>query len=469
MTRGILAYGSYVPYNRLQRSKISSTLGQGGGRGTRSVASYDEDTTSMGVEAARQAMSSSGAGNPGMLTFATTVPAYLDKTNANTIHAALGLAPTVLTSDMIGGPRSASGAVIGAISSMASSLVVASDIRTGMPGGADEANGGDAAVALLIGGDDDGPLLAQCIGGGFSAGEFLDRWRSPGDRSSKVWEERFGETAYLPHVETAVEMALGATGTSPEAVDKVILTGVHPRAVRASLKAIAVNPDKVVDDLSMEVGYTGAAHAWLLLAHVLDTAEPGEVIMVVELSDGATVSLFRTTEALASGRPSRSVRAQIDAGNDSLEYAAFLTWRGEIVREPPRRPDPDRPAGPPSNRTADWKFAFVGTQCNQCGARHLPPARVCVKCRSVDDMTEVSLADSQATIATYTVDRLAYSLAPPVVAAVLDFDGGGRFTSEMTDVDAADVKIGNRVEMTFRRLYVADGVHNYFWKARPVV
>ena len=25
-----------------------------------------------------------------------------------------------------------------------------------------------------------------------------------------------------------------------------------------------------------------------------------------------------------------------------------------------------------------------------------------------------------------------------------------------------------RVEMTFRRLFTADGIHNYFWKARPV-
>ena len=52
--------------------------------------------------------------------------------------------------------------------------------------------------------------------------------------------------------------------------------------------------------------------------------------------------------------------------------------------------------------------------------------------------------------------------------AVLDFDGGGRFPGELTDVDPDDVAIGDRVEMTFRRLTTADGIHNYFWKARPV-
>ena len=63
---------------------------------------------------------------------------------------------------------------------------------------------------------------------------------------------------------------------------------------------------------------------------------------------------------------------------------------------------------------------------------------------------------------------LAYSLSPPVVAAVVDFEGGGRFQCEMTDVDPKAVKIGDRVEMTFRKLYTAGGVHNYFWKARPI-
>jgi hypothetical protein len=87
---------------------------------------------------------------------------------------------------------------------------------------------------------------------------------------------------------------------------------------------------------------------------------------------------------------------------------------------------------------------------------------------AVDQMSEVSMADVPATIATFTVDRLAYSLSPPVVAAVLDFDGGGRFQCELTDVDPTAVAIGDRVEMTFRRLYTQDGVHNYFWKARPL-
>jgi uncharacterized OB-fold protein len=84
-------------------------------------------------------------------------------------------------------------------------------------------------------------------------------------------------------------------------------------------------------------------------------------------------------------------------------------------------------------------------------------------------MAPERLADAKGTIVTFTVDRLAFTLSPPVVAAVIDFDGGGRLQCELTDVDPAAVHVGGRVELTFRRLFTAtNGVHNYFWKARPV-
>ena len=39
---------------------------------------------------------------------------------------------------------------------------------------------------------------------------------------------------------------------------------------------------------------------------------------------------------------------------------------------------------------------------------------------------------------------------------------------ELTDVNAAEVAMGDKVEMTFRRLNSADGIQNYFWKAKPL-
>ena len=82
--RGILSYGGYVPYRRLALAEIGETF-SGGARGTRSVASFDQDTTTLGVEAGRLALRGLDDGVvPATLWFSTTEPAYADKTNATT-------------------------------------------------------------------------------------------------------------------------------------------------------------------------------------------------------------------------------------------------------------------------------------------------------------------------------------------------------------------------------------------------
>jgi 3-hydroxy-3-methylglutaryl CoA synthase/uncharacterized OB-fold protein len=449
---GIVAYNAYIPFFRLERQRIGEALGTPGGKGTRAVASYDEDPTSMAVEAARPLV---GKGPFDQVLFATSDPPYLDKTNATAIHAALGLGEEVAAYDFCGSVRSAVGAGRAGINSPDGALVVSSDVRTGLPGSGDETAGGDAAVAVLYGSEN---VIAEKIGGASASAEFLDRWRVPGDPSSHQWEERFGEVAYVPLGQAVLTDALKRAGLTE--VDHLIVTGVHARAARRM--------GATVDDLTSVIGNTGCAHRGLVLADVLDRAEPGQTIAVLTLADGADCAILRTTDAIASYERRTTVRQQIEAGNTDLDYPTFLTWRGQLHREPPRRPDPTAPAAPPSFRREHWKFGFEGSRCESCGTRHLPPARVCVKCQAVDQMAPERLADVPATIATFTIDRLAFSLSPPTVVAVVDFDGGGRFQCELTDVDPASVKIGNRVEMTFRKIYTSAGVHNYFWKAKPM-
>jgi 3-hydroxy-3-methylglutaryl CoA synthase len=462
--RGIIGYGTYVPYYRLDRSKITAAMGAGGGRGHRAVAGYDEDTTTMGVEAARNALRGSTV-TPSSIWFATANPAYLDKTNATAIQAALDLPQDTWAVDAGGSARSAEAALLGAKGTPGISMAVVSDLRTGNPTSNDESNGGDGAAAVIFGDDQDAPVLAHTLGSAASTGEFLDRYRLPGDTSSGIWEERFGEQAYLALAEDAIERATKSANIGMEDIDKVVIAGLHARAVRGLSK---IAGDKLVDDLTGRIGNPGAAQLAVLVASVLDQAEPGETILCVHLADGAYANVMRTTDAIADYTPFATVESQIAAGSDNLEYNLYLTWRGFLDREPPRRPDPDRPGAPPTFRSEDWKYAFVGSRDRSSGAIHLPPMRVSMDGGAVDDMERIRMADVPATITTFTVDYLAFSLSPPTVAVVIDFDGGGRFQAEMTDVDPNEVKIGDRVEMTFRRLFTAQGIHNYFWKARPL-
>ncbi|HEV7535122.1 MAG TPA: OB-fold domain-containing protein [Acidimicrobiia bacterium] len=480
--RGILAYGVYLPYQRLDRRSISATIGAGGGKGTRTVASYDEDTTSLGVEAARRALKAlpAGAPRPTALYFATTDPAYMEKSNAATIHAALGLDPSVVAYDLGGAVRSGIGALRAGLERAEPTLVVLSDVRTGLPGGTDESSNGDAAVAFvtagtgLPGGEGVTPqmIVAELVAAAGATEELLDKWRLPSEPTARAWEERFAEAILVEPAQAALTDALKQAGITVDGLAAAAVSGTSPRAARKVAAALAGAGATVVDDLSGTVGFTGAAHAGLLLASALDmvaeSGEAGAVIASLSLADGADALIFRATDALAAARPTPSLAAQIAGGGSPLPYPTFLTWRGHLRREPPRRPDPARPTSPAAHRGDTWKFGFSASRCLNCSRRHLPPQRVCLECHAVDQMEVERLADVPGTIATHTLDRLAFSLNPPVVVVVVDFDGGGRFQCELTDVDPSTVAIGQRVEMTFRRLFTAEGVHNYFWKAKPI-
>ena len=479
MSSGIAAWGSYLPFWRLQRSAVGGVLGSGGGRGTRAVASHDEDTTTLGVEAGRRAVAvGPGAGSVQDLFFSTPDPGYLDKTSATTVHAALGLGRAAGAYDFAGSSRSALGTLLQALGGAAgggggrgrTTLAVLSDLRTGLAGSAEERDSGDGAVAFVCGPDG---AVAELVGRGAASDEFLDRWRVPGEVDSHVWEERFGEELYLPLAREAFAAALKDAGLAEGDIDHAIVAGLHARAVRAAASGLGVREGVLAPDLTASVGNLGAAQAGVALCDVLERAEPGQVIALLSLADGADALILRTTDALGAARRDRaeagvpSVAEQVAAGRDDLSYATFLTWRGQLRRDPPRRPDPERPGAPTVHRSEAWKYGFVASRCAVCGFRHMPPTRACLSCHAIDQMQPERLADVPGTVATFTIDHLAFSLSPPVVGVIVDFDGGGRYRCEMTDVDPATVRIGTRVEMSFRRLWTALGVHNYFWKARP--
>jgi 3-hydroxy-3-methylglutaryl CoA synthase/uncharacterized OB-fold protein len=456
--RGITAVGAYLPRRRLDLDLVATVSGGGGRKGQRTVASFDEDATTMAVEASRTALRSVGPLDVRSLWFSTVSPPYLDRTNANAVHAALRLSRSAPAYDVVGSTRSTFGALRSALAASGSALAVASDVRVGLPGGPDESYFGDGAGAVVIGDDDHTPVLAEIVAWEAVSDEFMDRWRTPGDVRSKVWEERFGEGRYVDAGLEALDGALKQAGITSERVARVLVTGTHGRAVRAVAGRSGIASDGLVDELAGRAGVTGAAHPLLLVAAALERAKPDELLAMVGLADGAEAILLRTTSALAGYQSFRAVTDQLAQGVP-VAYGRYLSWRGLLPVEPPRRPEPGRVSASAAGRSTEWKFGLVGSRSEE-GAVSLPPA--------VGDPVRQPMADSVGTVKTFTIDRLSYSPSPPTVFAVVDFEGGGRLPVELTDVDATEVQVGDRVEMVFRRLSTADGIHNYFWKARPV-
>ena len=460
---GILGYGAYVPYYRLTRQAIGS------GKGERAVASYDEDSVSMAVEAGREVVRNlDNKGAIDTLLFATTSPPYAEKLNAAAINVALDLPASVRSMELGGNSRTGLAALLLATDLGAAgktSLVCASDVVVGGPGGARERDSGDGAVAFVTGPEDQ--AIARVLGQASSTTEILDVWRLPSDQFARQWEERFGIEILAPVSLDTAQRALAAASVAPEELATVILDATNKRDVAGIPRALGLEPGQIANMLADNLGRCGAAHAGLVLANVLDTAQPGDKILLLSVADGCDAVVLEVTDKINTGRPKRSVQHWLATGNNELAYNTYLKWRGILPFEPPRRPDPDRPAAPIMKRHEKWKYAFYGSRC-ECGQGHLPPQRACVKCRSIDKMKEERFADEPCKVTTFTLDHLAYSLQPPVISSVVDFDVGGRLACELTDAEPEAVKIGNRLEMTFRRFYTGQGVHNYFWKARPL-
>lgn len=458
---GITRYGSYIPYFRLQRAAI------GAGKGERAVASYDEDSVSMAVEASRDAVRGNVAVDA--LLFATTNPPYAEKLNAATIQAALDLPENIASFELGGSTRMGLGALLLGLDMAVAgrrTLVCAGDVVVGAPGGVRESQSGDAAVAFLTGADDD--AIARVLGRASATIEILDVWRLPEERFAKQWEERFTADTMGPSIVDTARRALKEAGVEAASLAAVLLDGTNPRSMSGLPKALGLKPEQVHDTLGTNVGRTGCAHSGLLLARALDSARPGDRILIVCEADGVDALVLEVTERIRDLPKVHTVDRWIASRRNDLSYNGYLKWRGILPFEPPRRPDPERPAAPPMRRHERWKLAFVGTRCTRCQTGHLPPQRVCVHCGAVDEMREERYADTSCRITTFTLDHLAYSLQPPVVVAVADYEGSGRFSCELTDVDPKEVAIGNQLEMTFRRLYTGQSVHNYFWKARPM-
>src|SRR4029453_5246417 len=258
----------------------------GAGKGERAVASYDEDAVSMAVEAARDAVRGGIAVDA--LLFATLSPPYAEKLNAATIQAALDLPERIASVELSGSSRMGLGALLLGLDLAAAgrrALVCASDVVVGAPGGARESQGGDAAVAFVTG--PDGEAIARLVGRASSTMEILDVWRLPEERFGRQWEERFTADTRAPATTDTAKRALQSAGVEPASLTTVILDGTNARSMAGLPGALGLKPEQIADPLLASVGRAGTAHAGLLLARALDSASPGDRILVVRDAGGA--------------------------------------------------------------------------------------------------------------------------------------------------------------------------------------
>ncbi len=465
---GIVSFGAYIPFHRLERKKIAEAFGEPGGKGEKAVANHDEDSLSMAVAAAQDALAGLRLDALAAVYFATTTAPYVEKQSATTVAAALDGKEQIRTADFTDSLRAGTTALLNGLETVqvqgAPVLVTAADCRLGGAQGAFEKELGDAAAAFVLGNRD---VVAELVASHSIAIDFLDQWRSQGERTVRAWEDRFIlEEGYFPQVKEAISGLLAKTGCKMRDLAKVVLYAPNARAHAMAAKMIGLAPEQVQDPLFDQVGNAGAASVPLMLAAALEEAKPGDRILVVSQGQGSDALLFRVTEEIRKLPERRGVKRHLASKKTIANYTTYLKWKNLLPLEAGRRPQRRRPSVPAMWRNHQQNLAFIGSRCTACGTPQYPKQRVCVHCKAKDQMEDYSFSDKTARIATYTVDYLTVSPDPPTVFVVVDFEGGGRIICEMTDTDPAQLDIGMEVEMTFRRLYEAEGIHNYAWKAR---
>jgi len=478
---GILSYGAYVPRKRLSRKALFEAVGwaqpslKSLAKGERAFAGWDEDAVTMGLEAGRRAVEGSGA-PPASLLFASTTAPFLDRQNAGVVAAALDLPKPTHCADLAGSQRAGLSALAAAARDRsATSLVVAADRRPTKPASVMEALSGDGAGALLLG---PGAPCAELLGTGAAYSDFVDHYRTEASHTDYVLEERwFREIGLADAAPAAVAPLLERCGVAAEAVDHLIAPLPNPALARAVANLLDIDPDKLADSLFDQLGHAGAAHPFVMLANVLDTAEPGDIVLMTAIGQGCEAALFRVADAIgehrAARRAGRSVEAQLEDGASEENYVRFLAAHGGVDIDWGMRAERD-------NRTAQTVafnksrdlYGFVGGLCRACGTAQFPKSRRCVNpdCAALDAQTDYRFADRGAAIKSFTEDWLAFTREPPLVYGNVSFDGGGNVFMEMTDFAPGEASIGAEVEMRFRikDIDAARDFHRYFWKAAPV-
>ncbi|RMB12107.1 3-oxoacyl-[acyl-carrier-protein] synthase III C-terminal domain-containing protein [Eilatimonas milleporae] len=472
---GILDYGAYLPRRRCPRASILDAVGwaQPGlkalAKGERSFAAWDEDAVTMAVEAARGATAGADT-SPELLCFATTTAPFLDRQNAGIIAAALDLPQATQTMDMGGSQRAASSALINAWRQRpVSSLVVAADTRPTQAASVMEMLSGDGAAAFRLG---EGTPLAVIEAHACVQADIVDHYRTAGTETDYVLEERWYRDMGLARLApAAVSPLLDQAQITADDVDHLIAPLANPALARAVAKSLGVDAARIADSLFDRVGHTGTAHALLMLAGVLDTAAPGDRILITAFGQGCDAVLLRVTDAIADA-PRRRLARWLGDRHVEDNYMKFLAARGVVDLDWGMRAERDnRTAHTVAYNKSRDTYGLVGGYCRACGTPQYPRSRRCVApdCGKLDTQDSYGFSERSGTVKSFTEDWMAFTREPPLIYGNVSFTGGGNILMEMCDFAPGAVSIGTEVEMRFRikDFDQARGFRRYFWKAAP--
>ncbi len=472
MPVGIVSAGAYVPRYRLQREIIAKSWERHALKGEKSVANTDEDSLTMAVEASIACMRGIDPAAVDAVFFASTTAPYAEKSNAGMVASVCDLKETVQTADFAHTPRAGASALKAALDAAAAIdaryvLAASGDCPLAYPKSDQEQLSGDAGSAVLVGSEN---LIAEYRGHFAVNTEILDTWRMAGEKFNDTAEARFAtDNGYMVAMPKALKGLLAKAKLTPQDIAKVLLATPGMREGQQAAKKAGFAPEQLEDPLMMQVGFCAAAQPMLLLARALESAAPGQYIILASYGNGADAFLFQATDKVKAFAATQPVTKTLAAGRPLQSYTRYLSFKG-ILEALPGEPFRTFPSTSAYWRDQKSILRFYGSKCKNCGVTATPIQRICPNCTTKDQFDEVRLAERTAKVFTFSIDNLAgRSDDPVVVQTVCDDAQGTRYYLFMTDFDKKAVKVGMEVEFTFRKVYVGGNYINYYWKCRPVL
>jgi hydroxymethylglutaryl-CoA synthase len=337
---GINGYGVYIPRYRITVEEIARTWNDDGELMSKSinvieksVPDLDEDTITISVMAARNALIRAGI-NPQELEaiyVGSESHPYAVKPSAVTVAEAIGATPVMTAADLEFACKAGTAGMqmcFGLVKSqeIKNGLAIGTDCAQGRPGDQLEYTAGAGGCAFTIGSEG---ILAELEGMYSYTSDTPDFWRREGARYPTHAGRFTGAPSYFRHTISAAEGLVRKLG-----FDRISLHQPNGRFPIAAAKKMGIPLEKLQDALCViNIGNTYSGASMIGLARQLDVASPGERILCVSYGSGAGSDAFSfiVTDELEKKRDLAPYTDDYINDKESLNYAIYAKHRGKIV------------------------------------------------------------------------------------------------------------------------------------------
>jgi hydroxymethylglutaryl-CoA synthase len=338
---GIVGYGVYIPQYRIPAREIAR-IWTDGGEGLpikeKAVPGPDEDTMSIGLEAARNALARARIDPQeiGAVWVGSESHPYAVKPTSTIIAEAIGATPATVAADWQFACKAGSETMQAAIGFVGSGMTryalgIGADTAQGRPGDALEYTAAAGGAAFLIGRAEESLAVFEATYSHVT--DTPDFWRRPATHYPSHGQRFTGEPAYFEHVISAGKYMLQEMGRTAADYTHVVLHQPNKKFPERAAKMLGFKPEQWVTGLlSPVIGNTYAGASLVGLTAVLDIAKPGDKILCISFGSGAGSDAFSlaVTEQITEKQGRAPLTQQYINRRVEIDYGMYVRYRKKL-------------------------------------------------------------------------------------------------------------------------------------------